>query len=71
MLSQTELIYEFQKAQAIEAYRVPFPGYATKPLSLVWPAIGNYGVHIPVPGVPVAGDMYWWQDSSKPPLGKS
>ena len=68
---QTELIYEFQKAQAIEAYRVPFPGYATKPLSLVWPAIGNYGVHVPVPGVPVPGDMYWWQDSSKPPLGKS
>jgi peptide/nickel transport system substrate-binding protein len=68
---QVEMIYDLQRQEAEAAYRVPFPGYATKPLSLVWPVIGNYDVYVPVPGVPITGDIYYWQDSSKPPIGKS
>jgi ABC-type transport system substrate-binding protein len=67
---QTEMVYELQRVQAEESYRAPFPGYSTKALAVVWPVIGNYGVHVPPAGVNVPGDIHLWMDSSKPPLAK-
>jgi peptide/nickel transport system substrate-binding protein len=67
---QRDLLHEFQRVQADAAYRLPFPGYSTKALTVVWPVISNYNVHRGPPGYPIPGlATYFWQDSTKAPLG--
>jgi ABC-type transport system substrate-binding protein len=69
---QRDLLHEFQRLQADAAYRLPFPGYSTKALTVVWPVIANYNVHRGPPGYPIPGlSTFFWQDSTKPPLGNS
>jgi ABC-type transport system substrate-binding protein len=63
---QLALLHDFQRMQAERAYRIPFPGYSSKALSLVWPAIGNYGVFRGPPGYSDPGFANYWHDTSQP-----
>jgi len=66
--SQRSQIKDLAKYYTERSYSVMRPTN-TKGFSVVWPAIGNYGLNSTYPGGAVTDPwLHWWIDSSKPPI---
>ena len=55
-----------------QSYYIPSAGWI-KLVSVIWPALANFGVYTPSPGQNqwAESNLQWWIDATKAPLGSA
>jgi len=66
---QVAMVHDLIRYFTGQAYYILKPGQV-KPMSVIWPALANYGVYMSSPGRNVWAEtnLQWWIDTTKAPL---